>query len=253
MIRTFSVLLVAAVLFTGTAAISRQQGTRQTIWSGVYTSAQASRGQELFQTHCAECHDGDLNPSNTASRLVGDRFMDRWREDSLANLFDFVSTSMPRNRPASLTKPVYLDVLSYLLSRNAVQGGPTELKEADVESIRFQRKDGPKPLPSGSLVQLIGCLAVDLQDETFTLTHASEPSRSRRVNDSPPEEIGAAAEKPLGELTFRLENWAYLGKAFNRLDHIGHRVMAKGTLIRQTNKERINLTYMRTLDTTCEP
>ena len=246
-------ILIAALLLTGTAAISRQNESPRTIWNGVFSTGQAVRGQEQFQMHCAECHDGDLNPRDTASRLVGDRFMDRWREDTLGNLFNFVSTSMPRTRPASLTKAVYLDVISFLLSKNSIPPGVRDLNEDDVEGIHFQRKDGPKPLPGGALVQVAGCLSVDLQDETFTLTHATDPARTRRVNDSTPEEIAAAAERALGMNSFRLENWAYLGKSFSRLDHIGHKVLAKGTLIRQTNRERISLTYMRTLDTSCEP
>lgn len=246
-----SFLFIIAALLATTLVPRAQDNPRKTVWSGVYAAAQADRGRAVYETQCFECHNGDLDPQNTASRLVGDRFMDRWREDSLGNLFNFVSTSMPRRAPASLTKNAYLDVVSYVLQLNKFPAGSQELSTDVLEGIRVERKEGPKPLPSGALVQLAGCLTVD-PDETWLLSNATEPARTRRANDSTPEELKAAETTPLGTNTFRLQNFAYAGD-FRPLNHIGEKMLAKGTLIRQTNKDRINLTWLKTIDSNCEP
>lgn len=252
-------LVFAGALFVGFPAAARQarmprpgDTARKTVWSGVYTEAQAARGRAVYETHCFECHNGDLDPANTASRLIGMRFMDRWREDSLGNLFNFVSTSMPRRAPASLTEGAYLDVVAYLLQLNSLPAGSAELAGEILEGIQLEHKEGPRPLPNGSVVHLVGCLSVD-PDEVWMLTNATEPARTRRANDTTPEELRAAGEMPLGPHTFRLQNFAYVSGDFRPLDHIGHKMLVKGTLIRQTNRERINLTAMKTVDSVCEP
>ena len=238
-------LIVAAIAYAG------QTNPSKTIWSGVYSAEQATRGEAQFETHRMECHAGDLNPQNSASRLVGERFMDRWRDEKLGYLFNFVSTSMPRRAPASLTESVYLDIVSFLMRSNQFPAGSEPLTKAAVENIQFERKDGPKPLPGNSLVQLVGCLEVD-PDETFFLRHATEPARSRQSAGISAEEAKTAQAKPLGTGNFRLTNFEYLGD-FRRLDHLGNKLFVKGTLIRQTNRDRISLTAVKVLDTTCEP
>ena len=35
-----------------------------TVWQGVYTEAQAKRGQSEYTTHCANCHRDDLTGYN---------------------------------------------------------------------------------------------------------------------------------------------------------------------------------------------
>jgi len=223
----------------------------QTVWSGVYTAAQAERGRAVYEEHCIECHHGDLDPQNTASRLIGDRFLDRWREETVEYLFNFVSTSMPRRAPASLTKNAYLDAVGFLFHLNKFPAGNRELTLDTIQKIRFERKEGPKPLPGNSLVQVVGCLIADA-DDTWMITHATEPARTRRNDEATTEELKAAESTPLGVHTFRLQNFAYAGR-FNPLDHIGEKILIKGTLIRQINRERVNLTYIKSIDSACEP
>ncbi|MBI4472522.1 MAG: c-type cytochrome [Acidobacteria bacterium] len=224
---------------------------RKTVWDGVYTATQAERGRAVYEEHCFECHNGDLDPQNTSSRLIGDRFMDRWREESVDYLFNFVSTSMPRRAPASLTKNAYLDAVSFLFHLNKFPPGNQELTLDVLQDIQFQREEGPRPLPGNSLVQVVGCLIADA-DDTWMITHATEPARTRRNDEATPEELKAATTKPLGPHSFRLQNFAYAGR-FDPLDHRGEKILIKGTLIRQINRERINLTYVKVIDTACEP
>ena len=178
--------------------------------------------------------------------------MDRWREESLGYLFNFVSTSMPRRAPASLTENVYLDIVSFLMRSNHFPAGTEPVSKSAVEAIRFERKDGPKPLPGNALVQLVGCLSVD-PDEVWFLTNATEPARTRKSMEIAPEELKSSDTKALGSHTFRLTNFEFVGSSFRRLNHIGHKLLVKGTLIRQTNRDRISLTALTVLSESCEP
>src|SRR5215213_9390439 len=47
------------------------------VWSGVYTTAQAERGRVVYAAQCGRCHGDDLS-GNRAYPLVGERFMDHW-------------------------------------------------------------------------------------------------------------------------------------------------------------------------------
>ena len=55
--------------------------TLKTVWDGVYTSDQAARGEAAYADSCSGCHRDDLRGYNGV--LVGGRFMDSWREDTL--------------------------------------------------------------------------------------------------------------------------------------------------------------------------
>ena len=61
--------------------LSSQTASGTTVWSGVYSDAQAVRGQTEYDSHCASCHQEDM--SGYQSVLKGDRFMDEYREATL--------------------------------------------------------------------------------------------------------------------------------------------------------------------------
>src|SRR5436853_2791474 len=82
------------------------------ILNGVFTDAQAARGDAVFAEKCARCHEGaDVD----GPPLTGDPFIDRWREDSLEPLYIFIKTKMPQNAPGSLDAATALDVVAFLL------------------------------------------------------------------------------------------------------------------------------------------
>ncbi|MBK8316334.1 MAG: c-type cytochrome [Acidobacteria bacterium] len=68
--RVFAALSLA-VIFGNTNAVAQQ--------GGVYTAAQAKRGQALYQANCAACHGQSLEGAS-ASALKGSRFMAKWAE-----------------------------------------------------------------------------------------------------------------------------------------------------------------------------
>jgi len=66
------------------ARVAAQGGS--TIWDGVYTAAQASRGRTAYMRECAECHNEDMMGDGVAPALVGDQFFSRWSDLTVADL-----------------------------------------------------------------------------------------------------------------------------------------------------------------------
>src|SRR5918995_1622518 len=83
-------LIVVLVSTWGLAAGLAQAPT--SVLDGVYTAAQAARGEAAYLTHCIKCHEG---LEADGPELAGRAFIDRWREDRLESLFAFIRTTMP--------------------------------------------------------------------------------------------------------------------------------------------------------------
>lgn len=240
-------LLVAAIGAWFPHALRGQ--THATVLSGVYTAAQAARGETAFGSNCAKCHEGaDVD----GPPLTGDPFIDRWREDNLEALFDFMKTRMPQDDPGKLAAGAYLDILSYLLSRNSFPAGSQELTAGTLSSTLLVGKDGPKPLPTNALVQVVGCFTPG-SNNTWTLTNASEPARTRNADKIAAEELTISAKASLGSQAFGLQNLADLGAGFNVDANKGHRVLAKGVLLRRSAGDRINVISIGSAAPACGP
>ena len=74
--------------------------------AGVYTAAQAARGEETYMNVCVACH-----PAGTYTTPA---FREKWHSKPLSELFALVSETMPKQEPASLTPKEYVEVLAYL-------------------------------------------------------------------------------------------------------------------------------------------
>ena len=95
----------------------------------LYADAQAKRGEAVYAENCAACHGpmlgGDIGPA-----LAGPRFVARWKDKSVADVFDKIKTTMPASAPGSLTPEQTADVVALILSSNHYPGGATELTPA---------------------------------------------------------------------------------------------------------------------------
>jgi cytochrome c553 len=102
---------------------------RRSVWDGVYTDAQAKRGENQYARNCESCHGVDLsgNQVDEIPALVWDAFLTQWNERTLKDLFETVNRSMPRDNPKSLNARAYVDVIAYLLQANKFPSGSKEL------------------------------------------------------------------------------------------------------------------------------
>lgn len=101
----------------------------QSVWDGVYTDAQASRGERTYGRSCEQCHGPDLagDPVMEIPALSLDSFMTSWNGRSVKDLFDTVRRAMPKDKPGSLGTGAYVDVVAYLLEANKFPSGSREL------------------------------------------------------------------------------------------------------------------------------
>ena len=220
-----------------------------TVWHGVYTINQAARGQAEYRTHCGRCHRSDIDTGNRDARLIGDAFMERWREYDLESFFGFIKASMPRRNPESLSDETYVDIVAYFLHLNEFPLGDEELSVDTLDGVQIERPDGPRPVPSGALVQVVGCLREDILGG-WTLTDSGEPARTDSSYSSTAEEMEAATYQSLGDLTFRLQSLDFLTD-FDPTEHVGRKMQAKDYLIRQPDRARIGLTSIQAVAISC--
>ncbi len=180
--------------------------------------------------------------------LKGEVFVNHWMEGSLDALFARVK-SMPPNR-ANLGGSAYVDLLAFLLDANAFPAGAQELNAEATPGIQIQGKNGPAPVPNFALVDVVGCFARGPHD-TWMLSNGSEPVRTRSPMQPTESEIAAARAKPLGSQTFQLLDVEYFSNAFHPEAHAGHKVNAKGFLIRTGTEVKINVTWVEMLAADC--
>src|SRR5437764_258070 len=114
-------------------------------------------------------------------------------------------------------------VLVLAMGIAVIPAGQEDLTSDAFKSIQIEGKDGPRPLESFTLVQVLGCLTQG-ENNSWTLANASNPARTSEGTQSNPEELEAAATKSLGTLTFRLQNLGTLGPDFNLDSHKRHKM-----------------------------
>lgn len=94
--------------------------------SGVYSDAQAMRGEAISQTQCIACH-GERLSGDIAPPLVGQDFLSVWEKQPLSDLFDKILNTMPADALGSLTRPQTAELTAYILKVNGFPGGNAEL------------------------------------------------------------------------------------------------------------------------------
>jgi len=249
MYRTSTLLITATILLTGFS--HAQTGAKvKTVLDGAYTATQAKRGQASYEAHCMSCHRADLS-GFSGPPLKGDLFIDRWREFNLNVLFDAIRAAMPLGNPGSLDAKDYRDIVTYILQTNDLPAGAKELTPETLTSILLVGKNGPQPLPSSAQVEVVGCMTEDSGNGWF-LTAASEPARTLDPFQLAAGDLKSAKDKALGSLVFRLANLGDL-TGFSTEGTIGNKMYAKGILVRQSNGDRINVTALRAVASSCEP
>lgn len=97
------------------------------VWDGIYTEAQAQRGQAAYARYCASCHGAKLEGTIDAPTLVGSDFTDDWDLTALGDIADEMQISMPANRPGVLSEDTNAAILAYILKANRFPAGSKEL------------------------------------------------------------------------------------------------------------------------------
>jgi mono/diheme cytochrome c family protein len=122
------VFFVIPVAFAATAARS--------IWDGVYSADQVARGKKSYAAECADCHGDELEGDGKKSPpLKGEEFLKAWKTKSVHRLIDTTRRTMPPEDPATLSRELCTDVVTYILAENGYPTGKIDLA-VDAPDIR---------------------------------------------------------------------------------------------------------------------
>jgi cytochrome c5 len=218
-------------------------GAGRSVWDGVFTTAQADRGNTLFQASCAECHGGNLQ-GGEGKPLRGDQFWNDWREQTVDDLLSYVSKNMPFSEDGSLAGTLaastYVDIVAHILRSNELPAGTAELTQASGVGVKIIRKGGPGELPASTLARVVGCLAPRGTDGSWRLVRATRPERASPAATA--SDGGVSSGDREYPLKFVLTPLTSL---------VGHRLAVTGLLLGEGGVDGLNVNTVKSVSDTC--
>ena len=119
----------------GAAAVPAQEVPARSVQDGVYTTAQAGRGEILYEEQCVSCHGPIRAIIPEMAALLGDHtFRARWRGRALGELFALIRDTMPQDAPGTLSPSESAEIVAYILSGHRLPAGETVLPD-DAEAL----------------------------------------------------------------------------------------------------------------------
>ena len=189
--------LGAAACAVVLAASFPQAGQLRSVTAGVYSAAQAARGETLYRAQCGDCHgralEGAIGPP-----LAGESFLSNWSARPLSDVVDKIQKTMPFEKPGSLSRQQSADLLAYMLQVGKFPGGRRRAwrRRAGADRVsngeRAARLPPPVPAPEGNLAELMRAIAFPNANIIFNL----------QVKDP-----AAARTKPLATSPFDYVEW----------------------------------------------
>jgi len=99
----------------------------QTTRDGAFTTAQAARGRQVYDTYCASCHQADFY----------DAQLPIWEGTAVSEFLDALMATMPSENPGALATSQYVDVIAYIFSITGSPAGMQELTIDNAGSVRI--------------------------------------------------------------------------------------------------------------------
>ena len=137
----FKVAIASLVIFQALILVSAQG---KTTFDGVYSEAQAARGEKVYAGSCTSCHGDDLSGGGQTPPLSGKEFNSDWNDLSMGDLYDRTHLSMPADKPGSLTPEQTVDVIAFLLKKGSFPAGQADLP-TDIAALKQMKFVSPKP------------------------------------------------------------------------------------------------------------
>jgi mono/diheme cytochrome c family protein len=141
-----ALLAAAAIIFLVSTSISIEAQAPRTVQDGVFSDAQATRGQALYAQRCAGCH-GPALAGAQAPPLAGRAFTFKWRKEPLSALFIKIRYTMPPNPEPDatprLTPEQGADLVAHVLKTNGFPAGKTDFAAADATTTPISWPPAP--------------------------------------------------------------------------------------------------------------
>jgi len=142
--RRAGLAILGLMAIAGIGSAVRAQESTRSVWDGVYTEAQAKRGEAVYRQNCAACHGVAMEGIETAGPLTGARFTANWNGVTVGDMFDRIRVSMPHDRPGTLSRQQTADVVAYVFSFNRLPAGKIELAR-QTELLKQIKFDATRP------------------------------------------------------------------------------------------------------------
>ena len=178
-IRYAIALVLSALAVSGVFSFKSYALQSRSTSDGVYSAAQATKGQELYKAQCTDCH-GNAMEGGIGPPLAGDGFLSNWSARSVAGLVDKTQKTMPFTAPGSLTREQATDLVAYILQVGKFPAGRAELSDANAPQVMFptaKQASAPAttgggsslPPPEGNLAELMRAIAFPNSNIIFNL------------------------------------------------------------------------------------
>jgi mono/diheme cytochrome c family protein len=172
-------VMFCAYVFSVALMLTAQAQQARSVSDGVFSAAQAARGQGIYKAQCAECH-GNALEGTVGSPLAGDSFLSDWSARPLSAFVDKIQKTMPFSAPGSLSGQQSADLAAYILQFGKFPAGRAELTEATLAGIEFPRRTAAPgatasragtslPPPVGNLAELMRAIAFPNSNILFNL------------------------------------------------------------------------------------
>jgi mono/diheme cytochrome c family protein len=85
----------------------RAEVPTRSVAEGVFTAAQAARGEQVYTQHCTGCH--------AVGNYAGQALLTKWGSGRLSDIYRDIATSMPPANPGGLSAGDYAAIVAYFL------------------------------------------------------------------------------------------------------------------------------------------
>ena len=113
-------ILIAFISSCASSDDEKPQTALQDANAGIFSQIQIQNGQQLFNLHCVACHGNDLRGTEGGTALMGDHFLEKWKDSTLAQLFQWPKTMPKANRAHWMIHPMPHWSHSYLVQMVSV-------------------------------------------------------------------------------------------------------------------------------------
>jgi polar amino acid transport system substrate-binding protein len=104
----------------------------------LFTSVQAQQGSSLYASKCSLCHGAQLE-GGAGPPLSGENITTLGEKTHLTvgDMFTYITTNMPMNAPASLSKDQYIKIMAYILKQNGYPAGSKPMTYQSVTNAKI--------------------------------------------------------------------------------------------------------------------
>ena len=126
---------------TALAPTAEAAATTSALSAGTATATTAGQladaGQQVYASNCAGCH-GPEGQGKVGPALIGPSASFK-TFNSAQGLFTFISSTMPKTHPGTLSPEQYLQVTAYLLVQNGIVTRDASLSNASLSDIQLKK------------------------------------------------------------------------------------------------------------------